>query len=171
MTAAPPVMPPNIRTCRRRSGPGLSPICTGVGRHPAGLQQHQQEPARLLSDRSHLAPGCVPVPANKYTPGWADTANAVNPATSSFNGAVQPLVIADFGSGTFSMNYRNEPLPLRLNNPVDPARRRRRRGPAASITGRNAAFAKQPDAGGKINPACTDSSCFIYPQNCRSAPE
>lgn len=108
------------------------------------------------------APGCVPVPANKYT-GWADTANAVNPATSSFNGAVQPLVIADFGSGTFSMNYRNEPLPLRLNNPVDP-----RAGDAAwsyaSITGRNAAFAKQPDAGGKINPACTDSSCFIYPK-------
>ena len=114
------------------------------------------------------APGCSPLaPGGTYT-GWADTAkdgkttNAVNPATVQATGAVQPLVIADFGSGTFSMNYRNEPLPLRLNNPVDP-----RAGDAAwsyaSIPGRNLAFAKQPDAGGKINPACTGLPCFTYP--------
>jgi hypothetical protein len=67
------------------------------------------------------APGCRPPASGTYT-GWADTflvgssviTNAVNPATSSAQ--PQPLVIADFGSGTFSMNYRNEPLPLRLNN-------------------------------------------------------
>ncbi len=108
------------------------------------------------------APGCVPVAPGTYT-GWSDTANAVNPAASPVTGAAQPLVIADFGSGTFSMNYRNEPLPLRLNNATDP-----RAGDAAwsyaSIPGRNAAFAKQPDAGGKINPACTDNSCFTYPR-------
>ena len=109
------------------------------------------------------APGCVPLaPAQQYT-GWADTANAVNPATSNLTGAAQPLVIADFGSGTFSMNYRNEPLPLRLNSPADP-----RAGDAAwsyaSIAGRNPAFARQPEPGGKINPACADTSCFIFPQ-------
>ena len=118
------------------------------------------------------APGCNPVLPGKYT-GWADTAingtvvttNAVNPATSLVLTGVpqpQPLVIADFGSGTFSMNYRNEPLPLRLSNAVD------RAGDAAwslaSIAGRSPAFAKQPDLGGKINPACADSFCFTYPK-------
>jgi manganese oxidase len=109
------------------------------------------------------APGCIVVSPNKYT-GWADAKNAVNPATTSA-GAVQPLVIADFGSGTFSMNYRNEPLPLRLNNnnASDP-----RAGDAAwsyaSIPGRNPQFANQPDLGGKINPACADSACFTFPK-------
>jgi hypothetical protein len=108
------------------------------------------------------APGCVPVPPNKQYTGWADTANAVNPAISSTTNAVQPLVIADFGAGTFSMNYRNEPLPLRLNNATDPLA-----GDAAwsyaSITGRNADFAKQPDLGGNIKPDCKDF-CFTYPK-------
>jgi manganese oxidase len=111
-------------------------------------------------------PGCLPVPPDKKYTGGADTANAVNPALSSFTNAVQPLVIADFGPGTFSMNYRNEPLPLRLNkanNAVDP-----RSGDAAwsnsSIPGRNPDFAKQPEAGGTINPACADSFCFTFPK-------
>jgi hypothetical protein len=107
------------------------------------------------------APGCVPVSPGKPYTGWTDTANAVNPATSSLTNAAQPLVIADFGSGTFSMNYRNEPLPLRLNSATDP-----RAGDAAwsyaSIAGRNQAFAKQPD--GNINPDCKDSFCFSYPK-------
>jgi hypothetical protein len=108
-----------------------------------------------------MAPGCVPVAPGKQYMGWADTANAVNPPSSSF----QPLVISDFGSGTFSMNYRNEPLPLRLNNAdtaVDP-----HAGDAAwsyaSIKGRTPAFAMQPAPGGPINPGCT-AFCFTYPQ-------
>lgn len=113
------------------------------------------------------APGCKPVAPGAYT-GWADTASdgvtttAVNPSSGPL-GKVQPLVIADFGSGVFSMNYRSEPIPLRLNKPTDP-----RAGDAAwsyaSIPGRNAAFARQPDGGAKINPACTDSVCFTYPR-------
>jgi hypothetical protein len=111
------------------------------------------------------APGCVPT-GKPYT-GWTDTANAVNPATSTVTNLVQPLVIADFGSGTFSMNYRNEPLPLRLNNPdkaVD-ARAGDAAWSYASIPGRNTAFAKQPDPSGKINPDCKDQYCFTYPKN------
>lgn len=108
------------------------------------------------------APGCVG-PAKVYT-GWTDTANATNPATNA--AGAQPLVIADFGSGMFSMNYRNEPLPLRLDNanPSNP-----QAGDAAwsyaSIAGRNAQFSVQPAPGSKINPACTDTSCFIFPKN------
>ncbi len=107
------------------------------------------------------APGCV-TPAKAYT-GWMDSPNAINPASNA--AGVQPLVIADFGSGTFSMNYRNEPLPLRLNNP-NPSNSQA--GDAAwsyaSIPGRNAQFSVQPKYGSKINPACTDTSCFIFPK-------
>jgi len=102
-------------------------------------------------------PGCVAVAPNAYK-GWIDPTNAINPAPGD-----QPLVIADFGSGTFSMNYRNEPLPLRLDGATQP-----QGGDAAwsyaSISGRNPQFAVQPTPGGKINPACTDSSCFIFPK-------
>ncbi len=108
------------------------------------------------------APGCVTPGANGYT-GWTDNGNATNPATNA-NG-VQPLVIADFGSGTFSMNYRNEPLPLRLNGAALNAPQA---GDAAwsyaSIPGRNVQFAMQPAGGSNINPNCTGSACFIFPK-------
>jgi manganese oxidase len=113
------------------------------------------------------APGCVPVAAGKQYMGWADfqivqgayVTNAVNPPSSSF----APLVISDFGSGTFSMNYRNEPLPLRLNN-TDP-----QGGDAAwayaSIQGRTGGFSTQPVSSGQINPGCKDGVyCFTYPK-------
>ena len=105
----------------------------------------------------------------QYT-GWADThivkgqtvTNAVNPATTP-TGVVQPLVIADFGSGTFSMNYRNEPLPLRLNN-TDP-QGSDAAWAYASIKGRTGGFSTQPVPGGLINPGCKDGVyCFNYPQ-------
>ncbi len=111
------------------------------------------------------APNCKPLaPGATYT-GWSDPANATNPAFSAVTGAAQPLVIADFGSGTFSMNYRNEPLPLRLQNPIAS------NTPAsdtafayASIAGRNAQFSVQPTGGGKINSGCTSAPCFTFPQ-------
>jgi hypothetical protein len=106
------------------------------------------------------APGCV-APTNGYT-GWTDSNNVTNPAKTPAN-VIQPLIIADFGSGTFSMNYRNEPLPLRLNGATT-----QQGGDAAwsyaSIKGRNPQFAKQPTGGSNINPACTGSSCFIFPK-------
>lgn len=104
------------------------------------------------------APGCKPVAPGSYA-GWTDTKNAVNPAGSP----AQPLVIADFGSGTFSMNYRSEPLPLRLDMAAD-ARAGDAAWAYASIPGRNLAFARQPSPGGKLNPSCSDPSCFTYPK-------
>jgi hypothetical protein len=110
------------------------------------------------------APNCVKV---KQYMGWADTktvsgvtvTNAVNPPSSSF----APLVISDFGSGTFSMNYRNEPLPLRLNN-SDP-QGSDAAWAYASIQGRTGGFSAQPVAGSQINPDCKDSIyCFTYPK-------
>lgn len=110
------------------------------------------------------APGCVPA---KTYHGWLD-ANAINPATNAAGN--QPLVIADFGSGTFSMNYRNEPLPLRLAKAagtsaiVDP-RVSDAAWSYASIPDRNAPFGSQPLPGSKINPACTGTACFVFPTN------
>lgn len=67
---------------------------------------------------------CVPVPAGKTYQGWADAANAINcpncPATPATQ-LLKPLLISDFGSGTFSLNYRNEPLPLRIASQTTPA--------------------------------------------------
>ena len=40
----------------------------------------------------------------------------------NFSGAApwppQPLLVTDFGAGMISMNYRGEPLPLRVNKPL-----------------------------------------------------
>ncbi|MGJ5181213.1 multicopper oxidase domain-containing protein [Bradyrhizobium oligotrophicum] len=107
------------------------------------------------------APGCVPPVAPDSYSGWTDGPNAINPATNSAGN--QPLVIADFGSGIFSMNYRNEPLPLRLADTTD-----RRASDAAwaysSVPGRNPQFSVQPPLGGRIDPGCTGSACFIFPK-------
>ena len=104
-----------------------------------------------------------------YT-GWTDTPNAVNPITAGSPAAAQTQVISDFGAGTFSMNYRNEPLPLRLDK-ADKATPKA--GDAswayASIACRNPAFAAQPAGGTTIDPDCANGACFKFPQEPVSA--
>jgi plastocyanin len=56
-------------------------------------------------------------------PGWADPLNALNPQTDSNNsvtGPPYPKIISAGLSGTYSMNYRNEPAISRLST-TDPA--------------------------------------------------
>jgi len=113
-------------------------------------------------------PGCTPTKDGYagYT-GWTDTANAINPNIGT-SGSPQTQVIGDFGAGTFSMNYRSEPLPLRLANAAGTGPAAGQAGDSswayASIPGRTAPFATQPAPGGKINPACTDAACFTFPK-------
>lgn len=129
---------------------------------------------------SKTKPDCYPgqfppdcVPAQTYL-GWADPKNALNcpncaptPAPSP----PQPSLIGDFAMGMFSMNYRNEPLPLRVTPPVT--------GPSGiapvfekdamdlshafrSIKRNNPRFNIQPAGGSPIDPA--RPAGFIFPK-------
>jgi hypothetical protein len=58
-------------------------------------------------------------------PGWSDYSNALNPDTDSINwnqvnGPPFPKLISVGGEGVMSMNYRSEPVPLRLAPPATP---------------------------------------------------
>jgi hypothetical protein len=79
-----------------------------------------------------------------------------------------PFLIGDFGGASISMNYRTEPLPLRISD----ANWNQASGVAgdlayafASIPRANPAFSTQPTGGSNINPACSGSSCFTFPLN------
>ena len=58
-------------------------------------------------------------------PGWSDPAYALEPpfdGNNAVNGAPYPSLISASGrTGTYSLMYRNEPLPLRVNDPQDGA--------------------------------------------------
>ena len=79
-----------------------------------------------------------------------------------------PFLIADFGGGMVSMNYRGEPLPLRINKPssnVNPNASPNAGDLAfsfASIQRFDPVFSAQPAGGTNIDPACT-SNCFTFP--------
>ncbi len=112
-------------------------------------------------------PGCTA--GAEYT-GWADPTHAVNPNLEPGTTAVQPLVIGDFGMGTFVMNYRDEPLPFRLQGGGGaPAQATDASWAYASLDKRGAGFSAQPAGGGKIDPKCTQPSCFTYPKQPISA--
>ncbi|HEX9984409.1 MAG TPA: hypothetical protein VGF69_14170 [Thermoanaerobaculia bacterium] len=110
------------------------------------------------------------IPGNtaNYT-GWADPTHAISPPLSGGGPAPFPFIVTgSFGTGTYSMNYRNEPLPFRVapfrstfqtNPPVDPN--------AAdlshvfrSIVRADGALNVQPKAGTPVAP----NSPFQFPQ-------
>lgn len=129
---------------------------------------------------------CQPVADGASYAGWSDPANVINcpqcapsngggvayPATTNLLGQApspaQPFLIADFGAGMMSMNYRGEPLPLRINKPSSP-------NPGAdpnaadlaysfaSIPRLDPAFSTQPTGGAKINPSCKGTACLRFP--------
>jgi cold shock CspA family protein len=53
--------------------------------------------------------------------GWVDPPNSINPPSSSQFAPSPQLVTNSFGAGAWSLNYRNEPLDIRLN-PYDGTR-------------------------------------------------
>ncbi len=116
---------------------------------------------------------CNPVASQNYL-GWADPQNVINcpncnPGSPGPN-PPQPFLIADFGLGVFSMNYRAEPLALRVNKPttnINP----KADGYAAdlshafrSIERFDKTFSAQPAPGSPIVPGCTSADCFKFPQ-------
>ena len=83
-----------------------------------------------------------------------------------------PLLISDFGAGAFSMNYRTEPLPLRVAMPPNPKAFNQAAGKYASdlshvfrsIDRLDTTFSAQPLGGGVINKSCQGPDCFKFPQ-------
>ncbi|PYQ28028.1 MAG: copper oxidase [Acidobacteria bacterium] len=92
----------------------------------------------------------------------------ISQATPTYPATPSPFLIGDFGGASISMNYRTEPLPLRISD----ANWNQAAGTAgdlayafASIPRANPAFSVQPAGGSKINSACSGSSCFTFPQD------
>lgn len=169
--------PTNILVGQSVSGSGIPPAATVMS--IAANNVVISQPAARTSAAVSLT----------FTPGysgWTDTTytttssgtqtntHAIAPAASGLG--LQPLVIGDFGSGTFVMNYRNEPVPLRLAtlNATNPnnASATNNAGTAgdaswayASIDGRGGGFSAQPTPMGPIDSNCTGTPCFQYPAN------
>ncbi len=130
---------------------------------------------------------CVRTTANQPYYGWADASHVLNclncppqpvaqlpqSLVPTLNGEApwppQPLLVSDFGAGMISMNYRGEPLPMRVAQPktVNP-----NAAPDAadlssafrSIQRLDPAYSTQPAPGAKIDPACSGGSCFKFPE-------
>lgn len=135
---------------------------------------------------------CIPLAPNQSYYGWADPAHVLNclncpPQPVAQNpqslipnlpGAApwppQPLMVTDFGAGMISMNYRGEPLPLRVFKPLvtDPAAAPDAADLSAayrSIPRQDPAFSRQPTPGAQINPMCSGAGCFTFPRDPISA--
>jgi manganese oxidase len=141
---------------------------------------------------------CKAVPPGGTYSGWADPANSINcpgcilpptppnppppPPYIKMNGGFgyansppTPRLVSDFGNGVFSLNYRAEPLPLRVFQPSTGA------NPAAtslssdlsyaftSIPRYDPAMSTQPTPLSLLNPSCTGPSCFKFPVVCHSS--
>ena len=140
------------------------------------------------TDCKPLAPGAV------YA-GWADPANAINcpgcslsappatpppppyvPMNGNFgyaNSPPTPHLVSDFGNGIFSMNYRAEPLPLRVTTVLNPNPNPDKNAADLSHVFRSIArfdpaMSVQPDVKSKIDPACQGPACFKFPVSCLS---
>ena len=130
---------------------------------------------------------CIPLAPGQQYFGWADPQNVLNcincppqpPLAApqslipNLNGASpwppQPLLVTDFSVGMMSMNYRGEPLPMRVNAPgvTNP-----KAAPDAgdlssafrSIERNDPAYSTQPVGGSQINPLCSGVGCFTFPK-------
>jgi hypothetical protein len=101
-------------------------------------------------------------------PSWAAPDYAIAPPTDgNFTSPPFPHVISDSEFGTFSTNYRNEPIPLRVWDPVNSTTAAGQQGDLsfafASITRADAALNQQPTPGTPINP--DNTSGFKFPPN------
>ena len=122
----------------------------------------------------------LPVTNPTTHPGWSDLANAIGPP----GGGGNPTVISVNSNGTYSLNYRSEPLPLRVGTPLSGSPQASdlgfvfnsmARGDASLNTQPGAFNPVQPTAGCPtpdpnnpqcfqlINPSCTGPDCFRFP--------
>lgn len=130
---------------------------------------------------------CVPLAPDQQYFGWADPRNVLNclncppqPLAQSpqslvpnFSGSApwppQPLLVTDFAVGMMSMNYRGEPLPMRVRKPgIFNANAASDAGDLSaafrSIQRFDPAYSTQPAGGSQIDPTCRGEGCFRFPE-------
>ena len=142
---------------------------------------------------------CVPLGTGATYTGWSDPPNAINcpgctlpsltpssaasvasdlvPSNGAFGSAPTPptpRVVSDFGNGVFSMNYRAEPLPLRVAMPaggrVDPAANALSLDLShafRSIPRYDPAMSTQPVPLTALDPSCKGPGCLKFPVDCQ----
>lgn len=110
---------------------------------------------------------CTP----QITPGWADPQFAINqPSPPSGTPPPSPWIISSGQGGTFSLNYRNEPVPYRVSlgvpdgpGPDDPVKATDLSFAFSSIKRFDNDLNQQPAPGQPIDPAKPDG--FKFPAN------
>ncbi|HEU4391021.1 MAG TPA: hypothetical protein VFV34_24660, partial [Blastocatellia bacterium] len=109
--------------------------------------------------------------------GWADPTHAIAPQTNTglvitgTQTAVPPppdpvLVTNAAGTGTYSVNYRNEPLAFRVGAPPNTPATPEQTDLSSvfrSIERADKELNRQPAQGTQIDPLCTGPSCFKFP--------
>ena len=129
---------------------------------------------------------CVPPKPQQPYYGWSDAAHVLNclncppeplaqtpqSLVPNLSGSApfppQPLLVSDFGAGMISMNYRGEPLPMRVFKPQTPNPKAAQDAADLSSAFRSIerldrAYSTQPTPGARIDPGCSGSSCFTFP--------
>lgn len=144
------------------------------------------EPNGQVKEQSPRDFNCVPLAPDQKYYGWSDPAHVLNclncppqplaqlpqSLVPNLPGSApwppQPLLVSDFGAGMISMNYRGEPLPMRVAKPlmVNPAAAADAADLSSafrSIERLDPAYSTQPAPGAQINPTCRGSGCFKFP--------
>lgn len=164
---------------------------TGGSRHRPDCYRYTDPDGKVV-EQSPPDFNCIPLAPNQSYYGWADPAHVLNclncppqptaqlPQTlipnlpGSAPWPPQPLLVTDFGAGMISMNYRGEPLPLRVFKPLvtNPNAAPDAADLSASfrsIERQDPAFSRQPTGGAQINPMCSGAGCFTFPRDPISA--
>ncbi|MBV9924330.1 MAG: hypothetical protein JOZ96_04750 [Acidobacteria bacterium] len=93
---------------------------------------------------------------------WADSANVISAPGSN----ISPTVISPTNnSGTYSVNYRNEPLPLRVGTAGSSPQATDLAYAFSSMARGDTSLNSQPSSSQLINPGCTGAGCFKFPKN------
>ncbi len=125
------------------------------------LKVNTAEPASLISFQAFTP---------DMAPGWADPSNALGPppadAYPANASAPYPLLIdTSPGVGTFSANYRNEPVPLRVQPGTNTGTATDLSWAFSSLSTRNiASLNTQPENCGQPKCPISPSSGFSYPK-------
>lgn len=158
---------------------------TQTSRHKPDCYRYT-EPGGRVVEQGPPDFDCIPLAPGQSYSGWADPAHVLNclncppqPTAQLPQSLVpnlpgsapwppQPLLVSDFGAGMMSMNYRGEPLPMRVfKPPVSNPKAAPDAGDLSSafrsIERQDPAYSSQPQPGGQINPMCTGSGCFKFP--------
>jgi hypothetical protein len=161
------------------SGSGPWTITDNFGTNNSGADTYTLTTVTGTGDCAQGVSTCQTVAINTMPPAWIDTAlqpnnTAIQPQTtnefttkqkvSTQSGGVNVIDGAGVPPGTYSVNYRNEPVPLRL---IDPSSNQQVNGQIgdlsyafmSGLTRTDAKLNVQPDNGGFIN----GSSGFQFP--------